>query len=153
MTADATSLAAAIKVMYPQRAIKEAYLRECPTFGMIKHSTRWKGNPMHIALALTGTPGSHTFANALTNSGQVVNRGFDVTIVRDYNVVQIQTETIRMTAGEEGALVAGIKQQADGALYTQKKTLGVDFFRSGTGSRGRIASGADTTTLTLTDPF
>lgn len=153
MTADATSLAAAIKVMYPQRAIKEAYLRECPTFGMIKHSTRWKGNPMHIALALTGTPGSHTFSNALTNSGQVVNRGFDVTIVRDYNVVQIQTETIRMTAGEEGALVAGIKQQADGALYTQKKTLGVDFFRSGTGSRGRIASGADTDTLTLTDPY
>lgn len=153
MTATQTTLAAAIKVLYPQRAIKEAYLKECPTFAMIEHDTGWVGSPMHIALALSGTPGSHTFTNAGTNSGAVTNRGFDVTHVRDYNVIRITTEALRLSRNDEGALVRGIKQQADGAMYTQKKTLGVDFFRSGTGSRGRISSGADTTTLVLTDPF
>lgn len=153
MTATQTTLAAATKVLYPQKVIKEAYLKECPTFAMIEHDTNWVGSPMHIALAISGTPGSHTFANAQTNSGSVRNVGFDVTHVRDYNEIRITTEALRLTRNDRGALVKGIKQQADGALYTQKKTLGTDFFRSGTGSRGRIASGADTATLTLTDPY
>lgn len=152
MAASITSLQAALKVRYPQKKVQETYFKASPTFAKIKKDTDWTGNPMHIALALGGTPGSHVFANALTVSGQVTNVGFDVTIVRDYNVVRISTEAARISKNNMGALMRGVEQQVDGALYTQKKTLGIDLFRAGTGSRGRIGSGADTVTLTLTDP-
>lgn len=152
MTATIATLQAALKTLYPQRTIEEAFVKESPLFGMIEKDTNWSGNPMHIALALSGTPGSHTFANAQTNSGAVINRGFDVTWVRDYNVIRITTEAVRASRNDAGSLIKGVKSQADGALYTQKKTLGTDLFRAGSGSRGRIASGADTATLTLTDP-
>ena len=151
MTATIATLQAGIKTLYPQKAIENTYFEASPTFAVIEKNTEWSGSPMHIALALGGTPGSHTFANAQTVSGQVTNVGFDITIARDYNVIRIATEAIRASRNDMGSLMRGVKQQADGALYTQKKTLGIDLFRSGTGSRGRISSGADTATLTLTD--
>lgn len=152
MAASVASLQAGIKTLYPQKTIEETYFAASPTFAAIPKSSDWEGMPMHIALALGGTPGSHTFSTAQSVSGQVTNVGFDITNARDYNVIRISTEAMRVTKSNVGSLLRGVKQQADGALYTQKKTLGIDLFGSGSGSRGRIASGADGPTLTLTDP-
>jgi hypothetical protein len=153
MTATITTLSAALKVRYPQKKVQDTYFKACPTFGLLKKDTNWTGNPMHIALALGGTPGSHTFSTAQTISGSVTNRGFDVTIVRDYNVVRITTEAMRISKNDMGALIRGVDQQVKGALYTQTKTIGIDLHRDGSGARGQIASGADTTVLTLEDPL
>jgi len=152
MTATVDTLQEALKTLYPQDMIETTYFEESPGFAVIDKSDDWQGNPMHIAMEIGAAPGSHTFSVAQTVSGYPTNVGMDLTWVRDYNVVRITTEAIRASRGDAGSLVRGIKQQADSALYTQKKSLGIDFYRSGTGSRGRIASGADTDTLTLTDP-
>jgi len=153
MTATATTLAAAIKVRYPQKKVQETFFRTCPTFGLVKKDTNWSGSPMHIALALGGVPGSHDFTAAQAVSGAMTHRGFDVTHVKDYVVVRISTEAIRITRNDMGALLRGVDSQIKGALYTQNKALGIDFHRAGTGSRGRISSGADSATLVLTDPL
>lgn len=153
MTATVATLQAGLKTLYPQKMIEETYFESSPLFAVMEKNSDWVGNPMHIALSIGSAPGSHTFSTAQTVSGQPTNVGFDITWVRDYTVVRIATEAIRASRNDTGALMRGVKQQIDAALYTQKKALGIDLFRSGSGSRGRIASGADTATLTLTDPL
>lgn len=152
MTATVTTLQEALKTLYPQDMLETTYLEECPLLAILDKSDDWQGNPMRIAMEIGAAPGSHTFSAAQSVSGYPTNIGMDLTWVRDYTVVRITTEAIRASRGDAGSLVRGIKQQVDSALYTQKKSLGLDIYRSGTGSRGRIASGADSTTLTLTDP-
>ena len=154
MTATITSLQAGIKVLYPQSAIMEAYFKKSPLFSVIDKNTNWVGSPMHIALTIAPTGGgSHTFATAQANMAGAVHRGFDITHVKDYSILAITTEAIRLTKNDKGALMRGVKAEGDAAIYKQTRALAIDIFRSGSGSRGRIASGADTVTLTLTDPL
>lgn len=153
MTATVALLQDAIKTLYPQKKVEEALFSESPTFAVLDKDPNWVGMPMHIAMALSGTPGSHTFADAQTVSGTVALEAFQVTNVRDYNVIRITTEAERVSRSDMGALMRGVQLQADGALYSQAKTLGIELFRGGSGSRGRIASGADSATLVLTDPL
>lgn len=152
MTASITSLQAGLKVMYPQKVLEETYFEKSPTLAVLDKDTDWTGSPMHVALSIGTANGSHTFATAQTNNGQPTNIGFDVTLVRDYVIVRIATEAIRASRNDAGSLMRGIKQQADAALYEQSKALAIDLFRGGSGSRGRISSGADSATLVLTDP-
>lgn len=153
MTATVALLQDAIKTLYPQKKVEEALFAESPTFAVLDKDPNWQGMPMHIAMALSGTPGSHTFADAQTVSGVAALEAFQITNVRDYNVIRITTEAERVSRGDAGSLMRGVKLQADAALYSQAKTLGIELFRGGSGSRGRIGSGADTTTLVLTDPL
>jgi hypothetical protein len=152
MTATVALLQDAIKTYYPQTKVEDALFSESPTFAIMPKKSWVGGTPMHLAIALSGTPGSHTFSNAQTVSGTRALGAFQVTHTQDYNVVRIETVAERLSSSDAASLMRGVKSQADGALYSQAKTLGIEIHRSGSGSRGRIGSGADSATLTLTDP-
>lgn len=153
MTATVALLQNAIKTLYPQNTLEDAYFAECPTFAVLEKDPNWVGNPMHIALALAGTPGSHDFTMAGTVSGTVPISAWQVTWVRDYNRIRITTEAERATRNDAGALMRGVQIQVKGALYTQAKTIGADLWGNGSANRGQIASGQDTTVLQLAEPL
>lgn len=150
MTASIATLQAALKTYYPQSKIKKALFEKAPTLARLKKSTKWSGNPMHIAIQVAPTAGgSRTFTNAQANVAGTVNRNWSVTHANDYSVFRIDGAALRSSTRDQ--LMQAMKGEADGALNTLRRSMAIGVFRNHGGARGRILSGGGTATITLAD--
>lgn len=152
MTATTTTAAAILKRLYPQRSIQSALYKNGPLLGQIPKSTKFVGADMRIAIRIAPTSGrSRVFATAQSNVGGVVYSGFDLTRVRDYSIMRIQTELLEAAATDEGALVRGLKSEMDGTINAFARSLCRSIYRNGGGAMARVGSvgGAGNTVLTL----
>jgi hypothetical protein len=152
MTATVATIQSALKTYYPQSKIEETLLKKNPLYALLDKNTEWVGNPMHIALTIAPTAGgSFTFATAQSNKTGATHVHWEVTWVRDYSLFGLTTEAVRASRNDKGALMRAIKAEGDGAMNTLQRSMAIMQYGNGGGARGRIASGADSTTLVLTD--
>lgn len=121
---------------------------------MMKKSTDFFGSAEQIPIIYAPPGGrSAAFATALANNGrELQDAAFLVTRVSDFQIIAINGEAIEASENKEGAFVDIFEKHVDSGIQNLGRTLNRDLYRSGSGSRGRIASGQGTPTITLVEP-
>lgn len=147
------TLAAIIKELVPQKRVESIFFGSSALYDRIPKDDNAEGNPIRVAMIIAPNGGrSATFANADADAGNTTATMFQLTTADDYAVFRVAGKLLRSTKGERGAIVQGLKVATDSAMYNIKKSMYRALYRDTFGVIGRIASGADGTTLTLTDP-
>lgn len=103
---------------------------------------------------------SATFTNAQNNQTPTQDVSYLVTTVSNYSIATITNQLLEATKTNAAAFIDQGKLQMDGAFRSITNDLAADLFRSGTGSRGQIASNGysatggtpNTVTMTLSNP-
>lgn len=149
MTQTVALATAIMKRLYPQRAIQAALYKNGPLLGMVPKSTKFTGEDMRIAVQIAPTKGrSATFATAQANVAGNTYRGFNLTRVRDYSIMQVETEFLQASADDEGALVRGLRKEMDGAINAFSRSLSAGLYGNAGGALGQVGS-TNLTVLTL----
>lgn len=105
-----------------------------------------------------GTPQGrgHVFANAQNQQTATALSSFFVYVIQDYQLVTITNLLMEQTKTSAGAFVDAAKLQLDGGFRTLTNNIAFELFGDGTGSRGAIGSGTNTSgsiySITLSNP-
>lgn len=150
---DITALNAVLKVQYTQKKVNTLSYTNNPFWAKVKKRTDFLGVNKVVAIR-NGNPQGRgfDFAAGLANISSSTYNKFTVTRAKDYAFGQVYGEAIEASAKDAGSLLAGLKNEIDGAYYTATRSLAMGLFGNGGGARGQIASGQATPTITLVDP-
>ncbi len=150
MTATTTTLDAALKQLYPQKRLPELTFKKHPFWGILKKRTDFEGRNIQVSNQFAPTAGgSALFATAQSRKQGAAYEDFVVTRKKDYSLFSIETEAIRATRSDKGALGRAIQKEGNAAWNTIRRSVAISLFRNGGGARGQIASGGGTTSLQL----
>ncbi len=148
---DLTAANAILKTLYPQSEIKKLCYTNQPFFAMVKKRSDFYGNNMQIGLRYGAPTGrSAAIATAVANKAASKLAKFTVTRVRDYVALDLDGETLRACANDKGAIVKALELEVDGGFHVLKRSIGIQLFRSGTGSRGQVSAGSNTASAVIT---
>ena len=152
---DTTALNAVLKTQYTQKKVNLLTYKNNPTYAMIPKRTDFVGANKVVAIR-NGAPqgrglGAAGFTASLANMSASVYNKFTVTRISDYAFGQVTTEAIRASKNDAGSLVDGLKNEVDGAIYTNMRSLAIGMFGNSGARRGVIsaASAVGTPTITL----
>lgn len=95
-----------------------------------------------------GASGSASYAQATSVASDVKYERFSVTSVLDYALARMNGEDFEKLSGSDSAVVDAWKDRIDKAYFEAIRSLSINYFGTGTGSRG-IAAVISTNTLTL----
>ncbi len=147
---NATSVAAMIKELYPQRRIDRMWELHYPLLAEIKKSDRFDGRSYHHPIE-TGHPAvSGDFAKAQANYFATQSKSFEVTSVDLYGVARIVSKTMRQARNNSGAFVRVLDREIENLLKAMRKRAALALYRDQGGSLGQVAA-IDTATYTLTN--
>jgi hypothetical protein len=133
--------AAIIKELYPHGDVPWTILKNYHMFEWLEKNEDFVGDPVRIAVQTETTQGaSATFTNAQTNLQQSAYFAFYVHRVTDYSLARIDNHALAAADGNEGSLVALWEREMDSAMKTAMLATDIQCFRSGTGTRGQLAS-------------
>ncbi len=159
MTVSVASLQYALKTLWPQDRIKNEVYPKHPFLAMIPKKTTFKGDSAYIALR-TGDPQGRSaqFSVAQTisqltgagNAGSSRGSRFLLTRAKDYQIINLETEVILASEGDEGALVAALDTEMTSGTNNIGKSLATALFRGQTGQIGTIGA-ITATTITLSN--
>lgn len=153
MTATSVTIANILKTIYVKDAIAELAYKKSKLLGLVKKDTSMEGENWVVGNRYAGTGGgSANFTDAQANVFGASYGRFTNTPALDYSLARITTLAKRQSGSNKGALVRGIKSEVDAAYYTIARSMSRTMYGNGGGARGVVASGAGSTTLTLTDP-
>ena len=154
MSLDITALTAVLKVQYTQKKVNTLSYTNNPLWAMLPKRTDFVGINKVVALRNANPQGrAYDFTSGLTNVSPSVYNKFTVTRAKDYAFGRVFGEAIEASAKDAGSLLAGLKAEIDGAMYTATRSLAKDLYGNGGGSRGQISAGSNvgTPTITLAD--
>lgn len=153
MAANSTSMAYALKTLWPQsRVYNEAY-KDNPFFAMVPKDTNFVGANRVIGVRYSDTQGrSASFSTAQTNKGAHKGSKFTVTRVKDYALFSVDGETLEASKSDPGSLVSALDAESSSAMNNLTRSIAINMFRSGSGSRGQVGSGT-ASPITLLDPL
>lgn len=138
------------KELYTGQEITNLLLRKNPFLGRVKKRTDFYGKYMPIPLQYGHTTGgSATAATAFANVGPSSYAEFQLRRKKDYSFFRVETEAARASSNDKGAFAKLMDQEMTAAINMLERSLGMNIFRNGGGSRGRIGSGSGSQTLTL----
>jgi hypothetical protein len=148
---DTTALNAVLKTLYNQKKVNLLTYPDNPFYAMCPKRTDFVGANKVVAIR-NGAPQGRgaSFGVALANMSASVYNKFTVTRVKDYAFGQVTTEAIRASKNDAGALVDGLKEEVDGAIYTCMRSLAINMFKNSGGARGVISSGSTVGSPTIT---
>jgi hypothetical protein len=135
------SSAAIIKELYPFGDVPWTILKNHHMFEWLEKNEDFVGDPVRVAVQTETTQGaSATFLNAQNNMQPSAYFAFYVHRVTDYSLARIDNHALAAADGNEGSLVALWEREIDSAMKTAMLATDIQCFRSGTGSRGQLAS-------------
>lgn len=146
-----TTFDAALKDYYTDQRVEQMIYEDNPFLGLIEKWEKFPGRRMPLPIVY-GNPQSRsaTFSQAqgMSTSEQARIESFDLTRVKDYGVVTVETEAIEASEGDEGAFMEAKVAEIDGIINSLMRSLAIGLFRGGWGAIGTIGaiSGA---TITL----
>lgn len=149
-----TTFDAMMKDYYTDDRVENTIYPDNPFFALLPKSDRFPGRKLPIPIVFANGQGrSASFplaqSQSLTQVSQV--ESFDLTRVKDYGVVAIDTETIEASEGDEGAFLEAKVVEVDGTINALTRSLCISLFRKGWGKLGVVGS---TTGSTITlDPI
>jgi hypothetical protein len=148
---DLTAANAILKTLYPQNEIKKLCYQNQPFFAMVKKRSDFYGNNMQIGLRYGAPTGrSAAIATATANKAASKLAKFTVTRIKDYVALDLDGEALRACANDKGAIVRALELEVDGGFHVLKRSIGIQLFRGGTGTRGQISAGSNVGTPTIT---
>lgn len=149
------ALTAVLKQKYSDEKVKTLCYPMNPLWAMMPKKTDFGGINKVIALRSETPQGrSATFSSAQLFATPSVYNRFVITRKSDYAVATITGEAIEASKGRENALVEGLDQEVEGAIFTCMRSIAVSLWHNGGGSRGQISatSAVGTVTITLAVP-
>lgn len=148
---DQTALAAVLKTQYTQSKVNSLVYPESALFAKIKKRTDFVGANKVVAFHYGNPQGrGFDFASGLANMGTSAYAKVTVTRSKDYAFGQVTTEAAESAGNDAGALLNALKREIDNAFYTAGRSIAAQLFRNGGGARGRISSGSNVGTATIT---
>lgn len=149
--ASTTSLQYLLKTIYPNGLASVGY-DSSPALALIKKRTDFTGENQAVPLRYGNQTGrSALFSRAKTLKQPSSGKKFLVTRAKDYCLGGIDAEAMK-AAMSSGAIAEGLKNEIESMAYSMTRSISSALFRTGGGVIGRIASGFNTNTLTLTSP-
>lgn len=143
MTATLAASAAIIKELYPEGGVPDLTFQNNPALQWIAKREKFVGNPARVAVMTEHTQGaSADFTQAQANLAQSKYSAFSVTRVKDYSIARIESEALLAADGDEGSLVELWENEMKMAARSAVRSLAVQQYRDGTGSRGVLNGGA-----------
>lgn len=143
-----TTFDAALKDYYTDQRIEEMIYADNPLLGLIEKWEKFPGRKMPLPIVY-GNPQSRsaTFSQAQTMSTAEYAKveAFELTRVKDYGVVTIETEAIEASEGEEGAFFEAKVAEIDGIINSLTRSLAIGLFRAGWGAIGTVGSNSGAT--------
>lgn len=142
----------ALKTLYPNKKVLDAAIQASasPFYAKVAKSTDFGGNNMVVPVFYADVGGrSHTFSEAQENKSDPLGKAFTVTRAKDYALASLDSEVILSSKGSEKAFVEALKRSMDSALNALGRSVGMQLFGDGTGSRGVVSSIASNV-ITLT---
>jgi hypothetical protein len=151
MSANVLNAAAILKTKYTQPKVYWLSYKKNPGIGTVRKDETFGGDFKVIALqSETPQGGGVTIALAQTAITPSTYSRFSLYRHQDYAVARITGEAMRAAEGNDNALINLWTREMDGAIHTNKRSAAIHFFRAGTGTRGRISSGSNVNTNTIT---
>ena len=147
----ATSIAI-LKTKYTQPKVYWLAYKNNPFFATVRKDESFGGDGTKVIAVQTETPqgAGITISLAQTNINPGSYKKFIITRQSDYAIAQVTGEAMKASQGNENALVDLWKREMEGAIHLNRRSAAIAMFRSGTGTRGRISSGSNTGTATIT---
>jgi|CXWL01.1.fsa_nt_gi Cu/Zn superoxide dismutase len=136
-----TSFDAALKVRYPDMALKLMSYKNNPLLAMLPKDESGWGKNITVPVNYGAVQGrSATFTSAGSNKFSSSYDDFVVTRVKNYARADIDNETLLASQGDGAAFLRAATSEIDRAMHSLTRDLASDVYRSGSGSRGRISS-------------
>ena len=151
---DMTAANAALKEYYDDQKVENLAYDRNPTLTMMPKDTKATGKYVPVPVVYETSQGnSATFTNAQGNQTPELLAEFLVTRVSDYSLATLTQEAMLASMDEKGSFIKFAKDYVDKAIQASGNRASTMLFRSGTGSRGAIATGGITSgVITLSNP-
>lgn len=156
MSVSVSSIAYALKRLYPQRRIENLVYQDNPFYAMVPKEGGFEGAVVALAVRYSDTQGrSADFATAQARGQATNNSGvqFLISRVKDYQLYTLETEAILAGKSDRGALVTTLDTEVGSALNNIGRSQSIQLYRDGAREIGQLGviSGAGPFTWTLTN--
>jgi hypothetical protein len=151
---DMTAANAALKEYYDGQKVENLAYDTRPTLTMLPKDPKATGKYVPIPLVYEVSQGnSANFTNAQANQAPELLAEFLLTLSSDYSLATLEQQAMLASMDEKGSFIKFSKDYVDKAIQASAQRASVSLFRSGTGSRGAIATGGITSgVITLSNP-
>lgn len=142
MTVTTTSIAYALKRLYPQERVDNLVYEDNPLLAMVDKEGGFGGSDSAIAVRYADSMGrSASFADAQTGAtaGNAKGVQFQVTRVKDYQIYELESEAM-LAADEAGkaAFVKVLDTEVSSALNNFGRSRAISMYGDGIGALGQI---------------
>lgn len=153
-----TTVAYIYKRLYSERAVGDMARRNHPFFSKVMSKEGgFTGSAFFYAIR-TGNPQGigASFTKSQTYATGSNGKQLQMSRVKGYAFITLDGESMAAAEGNKGAFLDLVRQETDGVMEEVGDSLAYQLYRSSSGSRGRILSGAGTgaaqvLTLTVAD--
>ncbi len=136
-----TTTAAILKTLWPQSRVEDLVYKRHPLFAMMPKMEGFFGANLVLAFRYADSLGrSAAFATAQTNVGAFSSAKVTLTRVKDYQVCQLDSESIEATENDKGALIAALDTELESGFNNISRSLATALYGTGSGSLGRVGS-------------
>ena len=145
-----TTYSPVLKTLYPDGLAAVLYPKN-PTFALLPKADDFEGENMTITVKYGGSTGDATdFANAQAQKSGSNYTKFTITRSKEYALGGLDTEVMRASRSNKGALAKALKTEIDSSLYKIGRAFAVGVWGNGGGASGRISAGSNVGTATIT---
>lgn len=139
-----------LKNIFTRDTIENLVYPKNVALAAIPKNEKFVGDSKKIPVGYANPQGrSATFTNAQGNQTNAQYAAFMLTRVRDYQLANIDNETIQASASDEGAFMEAATDTIAKALQNLSRSLGVSMYLDGTGNIGTVTGTPTATTFTL----
>lgn len=141
MSLDLTSFASALKQHYTSDRVENMVYRDNPLMAMLPKYEQFGGENLKLPIKFGIPQGrSATFSTAQANKTNSQYKAFLLTRSKDYSLASIDNETIDASKGNSNAFFEAATSEIDGAIEACTRSLAIDLYGNGSGSRGQVTS-------------
>lgn len=152
---DMTAANAALKEYYDDQQVENLAYDANPALVMVPKDTKAVGKYVPIPVLYEVSQGnSATFSNAQGNQTPMLLAEFLLTLTSDYSLATLTQQAMLASQDEKGSFIKFATKFIDVAIQASSNRASTSLFRSGTGSRGQLASsgGISAGVITLSNP-
>lgn len=142
MAATQSTMAYALKTLWPQKRVENQVYKNNPFLAMVRKDEKFTGANMVLATQYADSQGrSSVFATALANKGAHAGAKFLLTRAKDYWLGSVDTETILSSKDDPGSLVDALERETKSGMNAITRSLAVKTYGDGSGAIGAVGSG------------
>lgn len=146
-----TTFDAMLKEYYTKERVENLIYADNPFLALVPKSESFPGRELPIPIVFANPQSrsaNFTQAQSLSTSSSSQMKAFNLTRVKDYGIITIDTETIEASEDDDGSFLEAKTTEIDGILNSVTRSLAIGLYRKGWGAIGTVGSTSGST-LTL----